>query len=68
MIGASLSEPHTSAFNSTSVAFTKIYVEIRVYGMLYVHTQKFMFINYVTNQITYKCFQFVNSLCKELLE
>ena len=30
LIGASLSEPHTSESSGTSVAFTKIYVEIRI--------------------------------------
>ena len=30
VIGASLSEPHTSEPSGTSVAFTKIYAEIRI--------------------------------------
>ena len=30
VIGASLSEPHTSESSGTSVVFTKIYVEIRI--------------------------------------
>ena len=30
LIGASLSEPHTSESSGTSITFTKIYVEIRI--------------------------------------
>ena len=43
MIGASLSEPHSSRRNGTNVAFTKIYMEIWINGMSVMHSQKFMF-------------------------
>ena len=49
----SLSEPHTSMKNGTSVAFVKIYVEIQINGITVMRSQKFTFKNQV---ITYKCF------------
>ena len=33
VIGASLSEPHTSKLSGTSIMFTKINREIRIHGM-----------------------------------
>ena len=47
-------KPYTSGKNGTNVAFTKIYVEIRITGTSIMHSQKFIFKNRV---ITYKCFQ-----------
>ena len=54
IIRASLSKPQTSKKNGTSVAFTKIYVEIQINGTTIMRAQKFKFINQV---ITYKCFR-----------
>ena len=40
IIGASLSEPHTSELSSKNVAFAKIYVEIRM--VLHVHKSSYL--------------------------
>ena len=56
LIGASLSEPHTSGKNGMSITFTIIYVEIRISGMSIMHSQKFTFKNWV---ITYNASGYV---------
>ena len=45
IIGASLSEPHTSWKNGTSVVFISIYVEIWINGTSVMHLWKFTFKN-----------------------
>ena len=50
----SLSKPHTSSRNGMSVAFTKIYVEIRINGTSVMRSKKFTFKHWV---IPYKCFR-----------
>ena len=45
LIGASLSEPHTSGKNGMSVVFVKIYVEMQINGMSAMRSQMFMFKN-----------------------
>ena len=40
LIGASLSEPHTSGKNGTRTVFTKIYMEIQINGTSIMHSQK----------------------------
>ena len=56
LAAGSLSEPHTSGKNGmsegTSVAFAKIYVEIRINGTSIMRSQKFTIKNRV---IIYKC-------------
>ena len=42
VIGATLSEPHTSGKHGTSVAFTKIYMEIWINGTNIMYSQKFV--------------------------
>ena len=46
LIGATLSEPHTSGKNGASVAFVKIYVEIQINGMSVMRSLKFTFKNW----------------------
>ena len=41
-IGVSLSKPHTSGRNGMSIAFAKIYVEIRINGTSVMRSQKFI--------------------------
>ena len=52
--GMSLSKPHTSWKNGTSITLTKIYMEIQINSTSIMHSQKFMSKNQV---ITYKCFR-----------
>ena len=47
LIGATLSEPHTSGKNGASVVLVKIYVEIQNYGTSIMCSQKFTFKNWV---------------------
>ena len=46
LIGATLSEPHTSGKNGASVAFVKTYVEIQINGTSVMCSQKFTFKNW----------------------
>ena len=53
-IGVTLSEPHTNGKNGMSIAFVRIYMEIRINGTNVMHSQKFTFKSQV---IIYKCFR-----------
>ena len=65
-----MSNPHTSENNSISVTFLKIYVEIWINDMSFMHSQKFTFKNqvkarYVANL---QMLPDVCSLCEQLPE
>ena len=47
LIGATLSEPHTSGKNGVRVVLVKIYLEIQINGTSVMCSQKFTFKNWV---------------------